>query len=137
MNLLKRYAISFGIAGLFLYFFTIWVEEKNESRMPHNLSTKKEEKISITLKPKRYHEKCVDLSPKSELKYGFNSDSHLSFNLHYHDEGETVFVVNLDSIDNVEKIFEPQKRAYFCLTWINSGKKENKIKYYFKILKKT
>ena len=79
MDLLKRYSISFGIAGVFLYFFTIWVEEKNESRMPHNLSNKKEEKNSVTLVPKRYYEKCVDLSPKSELKYGISiTDSCVS-----------------------------------------------------------
>ena len=57
MDLIKRYSISFGIAGLFLYFFTIWVEKRNESRMPHNLSTKNEESVSVTLISKRYHEK--------------------------------------------------------------------------------
>ena len=137
MNIFKRYAISLGIAGIFLYFFTLWVEKKNESKMPHNLSTKKEEKVSIDLLPKRYHEKCVDLRKNDELQYGFNSNLSLSFNLHYHDEGEKVFVVNLDSIDNLKNIFNPQKRAYYCLTWINSGKKESNIKYYFKIIKKS
>ena len=136
MNLFKRYAISFAIAGFFLYFFTLWVEKKNDGKMPHNLSTKKEEIVSIILLPKRYHEKCVDLSKNDELKYGFNSDVSLSFNLHYHEEGEKVFVINLASSDNLENVFNPQKRAYFCLTWINSGKKESKIKYYFKIIKK-
>ena len=134
MDILKRYSISFGIAGVFLYFFTIWVEEKNESRMPHNLSTKNEEKISVTLLPKRYHEKCVDLSPKSELKYGFNSDSHLSFNLHYHDEGEKNFIVKEDYTKNIDKIFKPQKRSYYCLMWGNPGEKNKKINYYFKII---
>jgi len=133
MDLLKRYSISFGIAGVFLYFFTIWVEEKNESRMPHNLSTKNEEKISVTIVPKRYHEKCVDLSTKNELLYGFNSDSHLSFNLHYHDEGEKIFIVKEDSTDNLDEVFKPQKRSYYCLMWLNSGVKNKKINYYFKI----
>ena len=134
MDLLKRYSISFGIAGVFLYFFTIWVEEKNESRMPHNLSNKKEEKNSVTLVPKRYYEKCVDLSPKSELKYGFNSDSHLLFNLHYHDEGEKIYIVKEDSTNNIDKSFKPQKRSYYCLMWGNSGEKNKKINYYFKII---
>ena len=134
MDLLKRYSISFGIAGVFLYFFTIWVEEKNESRMPHNLSTKNEEKISVTLLPKRYHEKCVDLSPNKALQYGFNSDLHLSFNLHYHDQGEKIFIVKEDSTNNIDKIFKPQKRSYYCLMWGNSGGKNKKINYYFKII---
>jgi len=134
MDLLKRYSISFGIAGLFLYFFTIWVEERNERNMPHNLSTKNEEKVSITLVPKRYHEKCVDLNPKNELQYGFNSDARLSFNLHYHSEGEKIFIVKEDSTNNMEKIFKPQERAYYCLMWSNSEEKNKKINYHFKII---
>jgi len=43
MELLKRYSISFGIAGVLLYFFTIWVEKQHESNMPHNLTAKIEE----------------------------------------------------------------------------------------------
>ena len=134
MDLLKRYSISFGIAGLFLYFFTIWVEEKNESRMPHNLSTKSEEKVSITLVPKRYHEKCVDLNSNNEFQYGFNSDARLAFNLHYHDEGEKIFVFKKESINSLEKVFKPKNRAYYCLMWSNSGEKNKKINYYFKII---
>ncbi len=134
MELLKRYSISFGIAGLFLYFFIVWVEERNESNMPHNLSTKKEEKVSVTLVPKRYHEKCVDLNTNQKLQYGFNSDALLKFNLHYHDEGEKIFIVQEDSSNNLEKIFKPQKRAYYCLMWVNSGEKNKKIDYYFKII---
>ena len=72
--------------------------------MPHNLSTKKEEKISITLKPKRYHEKCIDLKTNSELKYGFNSDSYLSFNLHYHSKGEKIFIVKKNG--QIELIYQ-------------------------------
>ena len=135
MELLKRYSISFGIAGLFLYFFTIWVEEKNQSRMPHNLSTKKEEKVSVTLVPNRYYEKCVDLNLNNELQYSFNSDASLSFNLHYHDEGETIYIVKEDSTNNLEKIFKPKKRAYYCLKWVNSGEKNKNINYHFKIFK--
>ena len=135
MDLLKRYSISFAIAGLFLYFFTIWVEEKNESRMPHNLSTKKEEKISLTLIPKRYHEKCIDLNTNNELQYGFNSDSPLSFNLHFHHEGEKIFIVKEDFIDNLEESYRPQKRSYYCLMWGNLEQKNKKLNYFFKIKK--
>tara|TARA_B100000700_G_scaffold317779_1_gene409718 strand:- start:589 stop:1002 length:414 start_codon:yes stop_codon:yes gene_type:complete len=137
MNIFKRYSISLGIAGLFLYFFSIWVEEKKENIMPHNLTTKKEEEVSITLLPKRYHEKCIDLSSKNDLKYGFNSEMNLSFNLHYHDEGEKFFVVEEESINSLDKIFNPQKRGYYCLMWINTGQKENKTNYFFKILKRS
>ena len=134
MELLKRYSISFGIAGLFLYFFIIWVEEKHENRMPHNLSTKSEEKVSLTLIPKRYHEKCLDIRPTDKLQYSFTSDVVLSFNLHYHDEGEKIYIVKNESTDKIENIFSPEKRGYYCLMWGNSGKDDSKINYHFKIL---
>ena len=134
MELLKRYSISFGIAGLFLYFFIIWVEEKHENRMPHNLSSKSEEKVSLTLIPKRYHEKCLDLRPTDKLQYSFTSDMALSFNLHFHDDGKTNYIVKKESTDNIENIFSPEKRGYYCLMWGNSGEYDSKINYHFKIL---
>ena len=134
MELLKRYSISFGIAGLFLYFFIDWVEEKHENKMPHNLSTKSEEKISLTLIPKRYHEKCVDLRPASKFKYGFSSNSSLFFNLHYHEDGEKKYIVKDEKINKIDNVFSPEKRGYYCMMWLNSGSEDMKIDYQFKIL---
>ncbi|MBL4824966.1 MAG: hypothetical protein JKY07_06995 [SAR324 cluster bacterium] len=134
MELLKRYSISFTIAGLFLYFFTIWVEEKHEGSMPHNLSTKKGEKVAITLLPKRSYEKCVDLSPVQQLQYGFNSSAPLSFNIHFHEEGEQYYPVKEDSITELESKFRAEKRGYYCLKWGNSGSEDAKMDFHFKII---
>jgi hypothetical protein len=134
MELLKRYSISFTIAGLLLYFFTIWVEEKHEGSMPHNLSMKKEEIVAINLKPKRYFEKCVDLRPVQQLQFGFNSSGALSFNLHFHEEGEQYYPLKEDSISELEKTFQAEKRGYYCLKWSNSGSEDVKMDYHFKIL---
>ncbi|MBT3752890.1 MAG: hypothetical protein HOG26_05790 [Thiotrichales bacterium] len=134
MELLKRYSISFAIAGLLLYFFTIWVEEKHEASMPHNLSTKNEEIVSIQLKPKRYFEKCVDLRPVQQLEYGFNANGALSFNLHYHEEGEQHYPVKEDSVSELEKTFQVEKRGYYCLKWGNPGSEDIEMDYHFKIL---
>ena len=111
MELLKRYSISFGIAGVLLYFFTIWVEKQHENNMPHNLTTKIEEIATIILPVKRYFEKCIDLSESQELQYGFDSEALLSFNLHYHHKGEINYTFKEDSIDELENIFQPVKRA--------------------------
>jgi hypothetical protein len=134
MELLKRYSISFTIAGLLLYFFTIWVEEKHEGSMPHNLSMKKEEIVAINLKPKRYFEKCVDLRPVQQLQFGFNSSGALAFNLHFHEEGEQYYPLKEDSISELEKTFQAEKRGYYCLKWSNSGSEDVKMDYHFKIL---
>ena len=134
MELLKRYSISFAIAGLLLYFFTIWVEEKHEGNMPHKLSTKKEEIVSITLKPKRFYEKCVDLRPVQRLEYGFNSIGTLSFNLHFHEEGELYYPVKEDLVSELKKTFQAKKRGYYCLKWGNPGREDVKMNYHFKIL---
>jgi hypothetical protein len=134
MELLKRYSISFAIAGLLLYFFTIWVEKKHEASMPHNLSTKNEEIVSIQLKPKRYFEKCVDLRPVQQLEYGFNANGALSFNLHFHEEGEQYYPVKEDSVSELEKTFQAEKRGYYCLKWGNPGSEDIEMDYHFKIL---
>ena len=137
MELLKRYSISFGIAGVLLYFFTIFVEKQHESNMPHNLTTKTEEVVSIILPVKRYFEKCLDLSNSQKLQFGFDSQATLSFNLHYHDQGEINYMFKEESIDELENTFQPEKRGYYCLQWGNSRKEKIEINYHFKILKRT
>ena len=136
MEFLKRYSISLGIAGVLVYFFTIWVEKQHESNMPHNLTAKTEEFESIILLVKRYFEKCLDLSESQELQYGFDSQAPLSFNLHYHQMGEINYTFKENSIGKLENAFQPERRGYYCLQWGNSGKEKVEMNYHFKILKR-
>jgi len=129
MDVFKRYAISFSIAGIILYFFTIWVEEQNEGMMPHNLSNNTEEKLAVTIPPKKYYEKCLDVSEKQQLVFEFISQAPFSFNLHYHDEGEVYYEIKEDSVAEFDSVFKPGKRAYYCLMWGNPGAKKVDMKY--------
>ena len=103
--------------------------------MPHNLTAKTEEIVSIILPVKRYFEKCLDLSESQELQYGFDSQAPLSFNLHYHQKGEKIYTSKEDSIDELKNKFQPERRGYYCLQWGNSGKEKVEMNYHFKILK--
>ena len=129
MDVFKRYAISFTIAGIILYFFTIWVEEQNEGMMPHNLSNKTEEKLVVTIPSKRYYEKCLDVSENQQLIFNFNSQAPFSFNLHYHDEGEVYYEIREDSVEEFDFTFKPEKRAYYCLMWGNPGAEKVEMNY--------
>ena len=129
MDVFKRYAISFSIAGIILYFFTIWVEEQNERLMPHNLSNKTEEKLAVILPPKRYYEKCLDVSETQQLVFSFFSKVPSSFNLHYHDEGEVFYEIKEESVSEFDFTFKPEKRAYYCLMWGNPGAEKVGMKY--------
>ena len=131
MDVFKRYAISFSIAGIILYFFTIWVEEQNEGMMPHNLSNKTEEKLAVILPSKKYYEKCLDVSETQQLVFNFYSQAPFSFNLHYHDEGEVFYEIKEDSVSEFEFTFKPEKRAYYCLMWGNPGAEKVEMKYEF------
>ncbi len=90
--------------------------------------------MTIAIPVKRYYEKCVDVSDSQHLQYSFNSQNPLSFNLHYHEEGVTHYPVKEDLINKLENIFQPEKRGYYCLMWRNTGEKEVKMDYHFKIL---
>ena len=129
MDVFKRYAISFSIAGIILYFFTIWVEEQNEGMMPHNLSNKTEEKLVVTIPPKRYYEKCLDVSETQQLIFNFNSPAPFSFNLHYHDKGEVYYEIKEDLVGEFDFTFKPEKRAYYCLMWGNPATEKVEMKY--------
>ena len=129
MDVFKRYAISFSIAGIILYFFTIWVEEQNEGMMPNNLSNNTEEKLAVTLPPKKYYEKCLDVSETQQLVFNFISQAPFSFNLHYHHEGEVYYEIKEDSVEEFDFTFKPEKRAYYCLMWGNPGAEKVEMKY--------
>ncbi len=97
--------------------------------MPHNLSNKTEEKLAVTLPPKRYYEKCVDISETQQLIFNFNSQAPFSFNLHYHHEGEVYYEIKEDSVTELDFTFKPGKRAYYCLMWGNPGAEKVEMKY--------
>ena len=90
--------------------------------------------MAVTLPPKKYYEKCVDISETQQLIFNFNSQAPFSFNLHYHDEGEVYYEIKEDSVAELDFTFKPEKRAYYCLMWGNSGEKEVEMDYHFKIL---
>ena len=104
--------------------------------MPHNLTAKIEEIVTVILPVKRYFEQCLDLSESQELQYNFDSQAPLSFNLHYHQKGEINYTFKEDSIDELENSFQPEKRGYYCLQWGNPGKEKVEMNYHFKILKR-
>ena len=97
--------------------------------MPHNLSNKTEEKLTVTIPPKKYYEKCLDVSETKQLKFNFNSEVPFSFNLHYHDEGEVFYEIKEDSVKEFDFTFKPEKRAYYCLMWGNPGEEKAVMKY--------
>ena len=97
--------------------------------MPHNPSNKTEEKLAVTLPPKKYYEKCLDVSEKQQLVFNFISQASFSFNLHYHDEGEVYYEIKEDSVEEFDFTFKPEKRAYYCLMWRNPGAEKVEMKY--------
>ena len=105
------------------------MEKKNDGMMPHNLSNKTEEKLTVTIPPKRYYEKCLDVSETKQLKFNFNSEAPFSFNLHYHNEGEVFYEIKEDSVEEFDFTFKPEKRAYYCLMWGNPGAEKAEMKF--------
>ena len=97
--------------------------------MHHNLSNKTEEKLVVTIPSKRYYEKCLDVSENQQLIFNFNSQAPFSFNLHYHEEGEVYYEIKEDSVAEYDFTFKPEKRAYYCLMWGNSGAEKVEMKY--------
>ncbi|MDC0229950.1 hypothetical protein OAK48_03155 [Deltaproteobacteria bacterium] len=77
----------------------------------------------------RYYEKCLDVSETQQLIFNFNSQAPFSFNLHYHDEGEVYYEIKEDSVAVFDFTFKPEKRAYYCLMWGNTGAEKVEMKY--------
>ena len=87
----------------------------------------------VTIKPDKFHEKCVTLRPRQEFYYKFKASSPVYFNIHYHGEDGREYLTQKKAISSHEDtITEFQykkayknmsKKAMICMLWRNDTDK--------------
>lgn len=74
------------------------------------------------LAPGEFEELCFALDAGESVKYTFDADAPLEFNLHWHRGNELRFPVRLAAVARLGGVFRsPEKQAY-CLMWTNHGR---------------
>ncbi len=91
---------------------------------------------NVMIEQSRSHEDCMELTPMNVLQYSFTSSKPLSFNIHYHEEGNVTYAVSKENTTSESGTFSPEKKQYYCLMWTNPLPETARLSYTFKVEKK-
>jgi hypothetical protein len=84
-------------------------------------SLKKE--VSVTIKPGKVHEECIELKAGTNVAYRFKASKPVPFNIHFHSgtgKDENVeYPVKIDQIDAVEDVLKVTNDQHYCWMWSN------------------
>jgi hypothetical protein len=85
------------------------------------------------LKPSGIHEDCMELAQGRVLSYSFEASAPLSFNIHYHDNGDVVHAVKKDGVTSDRGAMTAPKKHHYCLMWTNTAGDMVKITYSYRV----
>lgn len=88
-----------------------------------------------TIAPSDILEVCVQLSPDQVLDYFFESSLPLTFNILYHENGNSVYAYSIVEISSDSGSFYPDRQQFYCMKWINSRPLPVKIVYDYHVKK--
>lgn len=77
--------------------------------------------LQTTLAPKAVDELCFDLAAGEAVRYRFDADAPLDFNLHWHRAREVFYPVKRDAIRRIDGRFRAESQQTYCLMWTNRG----------------
>ena len=75
------------------------------------------------------HEQCLELRPKQGLDYRFQASHPLSFDIHYHIDGQPLSQFSETSTNFGNQHFKPKENRIYCLMWVNPRDEMLKLSY--------
>ena len=83
--------------------------------------------FSVTIKPGKIHEECIELKKDTEIAYRFKASQPVPFNIHYHvakdksdsKEEKVEFPVKIDKIDTKDDVLRVAVDQHYCWMWSN------------------
>lgn len=72
--------------------------------------------------PGKFAEWCTKLSKGESVKWEFESDAPLNFNVHFHEDKETRFPAKQDAATKAEGSLEVVSDQHYCWMWSNKSK---------------
>jgi predicted small secreted protein len=98
---------------------------------------------TVTIKPFRSYEECIELRPGFVFDYEFDSSDSVNFNIHYHAEDGVHNPVNKagvrwgkGTIDPTSHYFYTEEQENYCLMWDNFNSEPIRLSFTCIIRKK-
>lgn len=76
-----------------------------------------------TLGPGAFEELCFELDAGGSIRYAFDADGPLDFNLHWHRGREVVFPVRSGAVERRAGVFRASTKQAYCLMWTNQARR--------------
>jgi hypothetical protein len=94
-----------------------------------NLSSLRAHSGTVSLAPFEFQELCLELAPRDKIRYDFQSDQPIEFNIHYHDGLRIRFPVKLTGITGHGDNFAADSDQIYCLMWFNRSLSRTALTY--------
>ena len=88
---------------------------------------------SVRIPAGEIHESCMELTAGTSVEYTFESNTTLSYNVHFHDNGEVIFPVEEHETDGESNTFTAELNHVYCLMWTNPGTAPASVQYSYEI----
>lgn len=79
--------------------------------------------ISVTIKPGKVHEECIELKSGTTVAYRFKASKPVPFNIHFHSgigkDEKVEYPVKLDQVDAAENVLKVAADQDYCWMWSN------------------
>ncbi len=94
-----------------------------------NLGSLRANSGTVSLAPLEFQERCFELAPRDRVRYDFQADQPIEFNIHYHDGLSIRFPVKLTGITGHGDYFDAELEQSYCLMWLNQSLSRTTLTY--------
>ena len=91
---------------------------------------------TITIKPARSYEECIELMPGMVIDYDFDASDFVNFNIHYHAEDSVHYPARRKGVKMSKGLIDPGKhdfyteeQEFYCLMWDNINDEPVKVSF--------
>ena len=95
----------------------------SENQVKMNLSK------GLVMTGEMVHEECFDLEKDQSIKFRFESNASLMFNVHYHEGEEVTYPIEEIALQKLDDKFVAPLNQHYCLMWQNPTMDEVNLAY--------
>lgn len=78
--------------------------------------------LEATLRGGAFDELCVHLGAGESVRYAFDADARLDFNIHWHRGNDVLYPVKRDGVARLGGRFTADASQIYCLMWTHRGR---------------
>jgi len=78
--------------------------------------------MEVTVRPGTFEEMCFELDAGASMRYTFDADAPLDFNVHWHRGSQVFYPVRSGAVDRRGGVVFSRDKEAYCLMWTNHGR---------------